>query len=403
MVQNRKRQREHDFVRGDLERARSVLEGEGVTAGRRAPRGDQRGAGHNPRAEPGREQGDDLVVAPADVILLVRLTKEGELIGFVEAEQVQQVQRALTVALRAILDGVSHVEQLTETRPDAARHGLVDPVRDGHSVELGAAGGEAVVERRVVRFRDVAPQLGPDGFEIARRLLVSVAGSAKAKKHLRAFRLGVQQVVEPEAKLARQLANGHVTRVNQLPAMLRNLALRKIAPARPAPPAESRAGLVDFGVEARLLKPVGARQPGEARADHDHPRGGTARPPREDRRGGRRGHRREGKPPDEFPPRRRTHGTFVENPLDFDATNRRFRRRTGGATQHLGKRCVGHDGLLTGTLAKTENSFKPGISGALGHGKTHYLRRKSRCFFTNYLKALPQLPTKAFSSMSTRN
>lgn len=88
----------------------------------------------------------------------------------------------------------------------------------------------------------------------------------------RAARLGGRHVVDRQTKFLGELPDSRVALVDQLPGVLGNLPYRKITPARPATPAEPRVGLVDGGVEARLLEPACARQPGQARADHDHAR-----------------------------------------------------------------------------------------------------------------------------------
>ena len=162
----------------------------------------------------------------------------------------------------------------------------------------------------------------PDALQVVHGRRVGVGRSAKMKKRLRAVRLGRELVVERKAKFLRELTDGRVALVNQFPAVLGNLPFREVAPTRPATPAESRIGLVNRGVDARLLEPIRTRQPGEARADHDHARGGAAGLAGDERRRHRRGGRRQRNTPDKITPRRRAHGPLVEHSIDFDATNR---------------------------------------------------------------------------------
>jgi hypothetical protein len=65
-----------------------------------------------------------------------------------------------------------------------------------------------------------------------------------------------------------------VPRVDQLAAVLRDLALLKRVANRPAAATHPGRGFVQLGRVARLLQPVGARQPGETGADDDDLRGG---------------------------------------------------------------------------------------------------------------------------------
>ena len=110
--------------------------------------------------EAGGEAVGDQVVAAADVETLVRLAEERELGLLDEADQVEEVERALNIRLGAVLDVVRDVEQLGELRVAAAGDRLVEVLRDRHVVELEPALREAVVERRVAGgLRVVAPDL----------------------------------------------------------------------------------------------------------------------------------------------------------------------------------------------------------------------------------------------------
>jgi hypothetical protein len=44
------------------------------------------------------------------MILLVGMTEQGELAGAVVSEQINEIQRALDLAFRAVLDRVGHLE-----------------------------------------------------------------------------------------------------------------------------------------------------------------------------------------------------------------------------------------------------------------------------------------------------
>jgi hypothetical protein len=60
--------------------------------------------------------------------------------------------------------------------------------------------------------------------------------------------------------------------VDQLPAVLGDLALREGATNRPAPPADAIGGLMDLSAVAALPEAVGTRQPRQAGPDDDDSR-----------------------------------------------------------------------------------------------------------------------------------
>ena len=150
-------------------------------------------------------------------------------------------------------------------------------------------------------------ELLPDLLQVVGRLRERVGGAVEVVEGLGAVGLGREQVVELEAELLGELADLRVALVDQLPAVLGDLALGEVVAQRPAAAAEPIGGLVEVGAVARLLQPVGAGEAGEAGAD-DHDPG--ARPPRSRRRAvrpapppSRARRRRRGAPPAQPPAR----------------------------------------------------------------------------------------------------
>ena len=70
-------------------------------------------------------------------------------------------------------------------------------------------------------------------------------------------------------KFLRELPDARVPLVDQLPAMLGDLAFGEITSPRPTTAAEPRVGFVNRGVDAGLLEAIGTRESGESCADDD--------------------------------------------------------------------------------------------------------------------------------------
>ena len=115
-TQHRERQREHDVVGDDRASSRRRSERERVRAVIVLLDRGQRHVCRDLRRELRREDRRDLIVAAADVELLVRLPEGAELAGARVAEQVEHVQRALHLRLGAVLDVVGDVEHRAELR-----------------------------------------------------------------------------------------------------------------------------------------------------------------------------------------------------------------------------------------------------------------------------------------------
>src|SRR5581483_9368658 len=109
-------------------------------------------------------------------------------------------------------------------------------------------------------------------------------------------RLRLREVVEVESELLRELLHLRVVVVDQLAAVLVQLAVGKVAATAPAPSADPPRGLVHLGGVPGLLEPVRARQAGEPGSDDDDARPGRQAPtcprrrsePAEERRAGQR-------------------------------------------------------------------------------------------------------------------
>ena len=216
----------------------------------------------------------DQVVAAADMETLVRLAEERELGLLDEADQVEEVERALDVGLGAVFDVVRDVQQLCELRVAPAGDRLVEVLRDRHLVELEPALREAVVEGRVAGgLRVVAPDLRR-ALDVCGRLREAVALAVEPGRQLDARRLGRVDVVELEVELARKPPDLAVACVDELAAVLPELPVVEDTADRPAAPADTTRCLVDVGPVARLLQPVRTGQPGKAAPDDDDPRAG---------------------------------------------------------------------------------------------------------------------------------
>jgi hypothetical protein len=81
----------------------------------------------------------------------------------------------------------------------------------------------------------------------------------------------VSAIVELDAQLVRQREQRRVVAVDELAAELDELAVVGVVQDAEHAPADARGRFVHRDVHARLLQAVCAVQPGDARADHDHP------------------------------------------------------------------------------------------------------------------------------------
>ena len=212
----------------------------------------------------------DLVVAAADVVLLVGLAEQAQLALADVAEQVEQVERALLVALGAELDVVRDVEQLPEARLDAARHALLDPLRDRHRVEHAAARGGDPVGRR-----ERGGRRRPCGASGRRRCSPRPPPRTCTARR-RSSRAARCRWPRPGAGCrSRTRAPSTSWRMSMCPVSISSPPCSATRPGRerpadrPAAPAEAVARLVQLGVHAGLLEPVGAGEAGEPAADDD--------------------------------------------------------------------------------------------------------------------------------------
>jgi hypothetical protein len=157
-------------------------------------------------------------------------------------------------------------------------------------------------------------QLLPDVPQVERRLPDGIRRAVEVVGGLAPVQLSLEQVVELKPELLCKLADLGVTLVDELAAVLRDLALGEDAAERPATAADAVGALVNRGDAAGLLQTVGSCQPGQARADHDDTRlrgafrqRGELRE-RSDREGGQPG------VPEELAPR----SALLEHLVDLD-------------------------------------------------------------------------------------
>ena len=257
-------QREHHAVGGhDASADRQLVARARAADGReRCSRGDL-------PVEPPGELGDDLVVAPAHVELLVGVPEQAQLALADVPEQVQQVESALVGARGAVLDVVGDVEQLAELGRPAAGDARVDPPGDAHVVQRPPGFRRDEVRGRVRGARDVGVEGLIDAVEVVRRVVVRVRRAVEVVQRLRSVLLGLEQVVEGQPQLLAEVLDVEMVAVYELAAVLRDLSVCEHSPDRPAPPAEPVRGLVDVRQHTCLTEPVGGREPRESRADHD--------------------------------------------------------------------------------------------------------------------------------------
>jgi hypothetical protein len=107
----------------------------------------------------------------------------------------------------------------------------------------------------------------PDHLQVIRQLRVGVRLAEEVAELLGAVRLRHIEVVEVQAELLGELLELDVRVVDQLAAVLVDLPVGEVAAACPAAPAHPARRLVDLGVEACLLQPIGGGEPGETCSD----------------------------------------------------------------------------------------------------------------------------------------
>src|SRR4029079_15629391 len=136
-------------------------------------------------------------------------------------EEVEQVQRALSAALGAVLDVVGDVEHSPEVRRLAAlRDGLIEPVKDRHVVELPAPLRVEVPERGVARCRKVLVHLLVDAVQVVDELCVRALAAVDPEEVFCPLWLRLQQVVESGTELLRELPDRAMRLVDQLASVL---------------------------------------------------------------------------------------------------------------------------------------------------------------------------------------
>jgi len=206
------------------------------------------------------------------VVLLVGLAEEAELTLACEAEEVEEVERALHARLGPVLDVVRDIEELPETRAHPAGDGLFDPVDNRHPIEFPTALRRRVEGRGVARGRSVAVDLLPDLLEVVGDVVYRVRGAFEVAPEVGAVRLRAEEVVEREPQLVHEISDRVVTLVDQLAAVLGDLSVGEGAACAPAPSAQTVGRLVDLSRISGLFEAIRARQAREARADDDDAR-----------------------------------------------------------------------------------------------------------------------------------
>ena len=116
----------------------------------------------------------------------------------------------------------------------------------------------------------------PDLLDVVRRLRVRVRAVVEPVEVLGSVLLRRDEVVEVEPELLGEVLDLEVPGVDQLAAVLADLALVEHAADRPAAPAEPARGLMHLCVDSRLAQPVGSGQPGEPGANDDDARSRAA-------------------------------------------------------------------------------------------------------------------------------
>ncbi len=150
------------------------------------------------------------------------------------------------------------------------RNDSVEVVRERRFIELG--------ERLLVFVRDL--EIPEHHVGDARELFDDGRvrdGCAVDPPDLCHRRLVVEPIVERDVELLGERVQGHVVRVDQLPAELGDQAPWELAARRERPPSDAVRGLVHGDIDPCLVQPMRAVQPGEARPDDDHARPGIVR------------------------------------------------------------------------------------------------------------------------------
>ena len=208
-----------------------------------------------------------------------------------EAEQVNQVQRALLGRDVAVLDVVGDVEEAAHRAGVATGHTALDPVIDAHVVEVRAGLRGAAVERGVAGGIDVLLDVVPDRVEVGLRLRVRVVVAEEVVGVCGVQGLGAQEIDPREVEPARQAEDRLVATVDQLATVLAGLAVEPGRGVGVHPATDATRGLVDGRGDARVLQREGRVQAGDAAADDRDP-GLVAGAPGGRECGGRPGQRR---------------------------------------------------------------------------------------------------------------
>ena len=256
--------------------------GGGLAAGLEAQRVGAVGVAHDPgerRVQLHRalcqRRGDrfrQALVPAGDVVPLVRRSEDLEVarVGG-EAEQVNQVQRALLGRDVAVLDVVGDVEEAAHRAGVATGHTALDPVIDAHVVEVRAGLRGAAVERGVAGGIDVLLDVVPDRVEVGLRLRVRVVVAEEVVGVGGVQGLGAEEVDPCQVEPARQAEDRLVAAVDQLAAVLAGLPVEPGRGVGVHAAADAARGLVDRRGDARVLQREGRVQARDAAADDCDP------------------------------------------------------------------------------------------------------------------------------------
>jgi hypothetical protein len=115
-------------------------------------------------------------------------------------------------------------------------------------------------------------QLRPDVAKVERCVPHRIRRPVEEVGRLASVLLALDEVVELEAELLRELAQLRVPLVDQLTAVLADLPVGEHTPNRPAASADPVRRLVHCGDTSRLPESIRGRQSREPRADHHNAR-----------------------------------------------------------------------------------------------------------------------------------
>jgi hypothetical protein len=268
LAQRREREREHDAVGADVEgSSAAAAEAAHVGAVASAAQADQRRTqGDGTGRQPGGQAVGDPVSAAVHLEALVRAAVERERPPRRLPQLSDHGERAAHADVDPVLGAVRLADQTAQLGAAPAGDARVDPVGDRHLVDLARtarrAGGPNVPLERRVDGGEVGARAG-EGIPPAVEPVQVRAQSAR--------RLGVR-VVEVQAELAHERADGVVVGVDRLAALLDDLAVGEVAAQGARASADAVRRLVHRASDAVLGEPVGAHQTGDAGAhDHDPP------------------------------------------------------------------------------------------------------------------------------------